>query len=765
MSLARIGVLVAAVAAASSLVVPVAQAAPAQGSSGLAFTAVSPTRLHDTRVTGDRIAARGNISVGVPQVPDDAVAVLVNVTGTNPAGPTFLTVLPPGNASASTSTVNLRAGETRANLAVVPIGRPMFHGLSVIAGPNAVDAVIDLAGYYSPSGAAKYTPQSPQRVLDTRDATPVGPNGTVTLDLSGKVPAGATAATFNLTATNVTAPTVVTAYPDGQARPTASNLNPVPGENTPNLVTVGLSADRKVTLANSFGSVDLIADLAGYYSPQSTQAFYPLMPLRVLDTRGPNEEPREPITGGQEHHVDLTGWLPAGATAAVFNLTATNVSTSTFLTAHPADQPRSSASTLNVVAGQAAANLATVAVSPDRAVNIYNFLGQADVLVDLAGYFAPALPPCQRGCLYGFGGNVNGEAGNGVTNDFEEPTPTATVYGLDSVVDSASGDRDRYALRTDGTVWAWGWGSDSGLGNGPAPHGDVQGSTFPPGVYATLPVQVSGLTNIVAVSNKMALRSDHTVWVWGGNAYKHLGPGYHFGEYDTPVQVTELTDVVAITSDGGDNYAVKSDGTVWSWGWNTRGELGNGTSGTEDTCIGPNGISDQGPNCASGLPVQVVGLQNVTHIAPRLAVKSDGTLWQWGPRDYPRQDNAPVQVSGMTNAVSVAASGAKYVLRADGTVWAWGNGYNGQLGDGISHETYVDGLVRVKDLTGVRAIAAGIVSGYALMSDGTEYAWGGGQDGALGDGQYFSKSLTPVRVPGVSGATALGSNGYAIVGS
>lgn len=124
-------------------------------------------------MTGDRIPARGNISFGVPQVPDDAAAVLVNVTATNPGGPTFLSVGP----SASTSTVNVRAGETRANLAVVPISR-LHHSITAAAGPNAADAVIDLAGYYSPGGAEKYTPVAPQRVLDTRDTTPVGPNGT-----------------------------------------------------------------------------------------------------------------------------------------------------------------------------------------------------------------------------------------------------------------------------------------------------------------------------------------------------------------------------------------------------------------------------------------------------------------------------------------------------------------------------------------------------------------------------------------------------------
>ncbi|WP_379794418.1 RCC1 domain-containing protein [Kutzneria chonburiensis] len=701
---------------------------------------MSPSRVQDTR-----IPANGRSTFAVPQVPDDAVAVLVNVTGANPDGPTTLSLPALGE-----PTVNLRAGETRANLAVVPIGN---HSLTVAAGPNAVEAVIDLAGYYSANGTAKYTPLNPQRVMD---ATPVGPDGTITLDLSAQVPAGATAVTFNLTAANATASSAVTAYAAGQPKPSTANLTATPGEDTPNLVTVGLSADRKVTLANAAGTVDLSADLAGYYSPQSTQAFYPVSQLRVLDTRSWDGKPRDPITEGAEHRLDLSGWLPAGATAAVVNLTATNVSVATYVSAHPADQQRPSARTISATPGRTVENLAVIAVSADRALDLYNFHGQVDVLAEIAGYFAPARTACQRGCVYGFGTNSDGQAGNGTVGGI---TAAAAVYGLDSVVAVSDYGPTRYAVRSDGSVWAWGWSAKGALGAGPVGSGDVQGSpTYRS--YAPFPVKIPGLSNIVAVSAQVALRADGTVWVWGQNAYKHLGPGFPHGQYDTPVQVTELNHVVAIAGDLDHTYAVKADGTVWSWGWNKAGELGNGTIGTD--CESKAGDGDQQPNCAAGIPVRVKGLGNVTKIAPGLAVRSDGSLWQWGPRDTDRQDNAPVRVPGVSNARAVAAGGSNYVLRADGTVWAWGFGWNGSLGDGTEHTSYVDSPVKVKNLAGVRAIGAGVLSGYAVTSDGKEYAWGGGQDGLLGDGNERAKSLVPVPVPGVSGATGLGSNGYAI---
>jgi alpha-tubulin suppressor-like RCC1 family protein len=124
---------------------------------------------------------------------------------------------------------------------------------------------------------------------------------------------------------------------------------------------------------------------------------------------------------------------------------------------------------------------------------------------------------------------------------------------------------------------------------------------------------------------------------------------------------------------------------------------------------------------------------------------------------------AAAAVYGLDSFVAVSDYGpTRYALRSDGSVWAWGNGWNGSLGDGTAHTSYVDTPVKVKELTGLRAIGVGIRSGYAVTSDGKEYAWGGGQDGLRGDGNERAKSSVPVPVPGVSGATGLGGNGYAI---
>ena len=143
--------------------------------------------------------------------------------------------------------------------------------------------------------------------------------------------------------------------------------------------------------------------------------------------------------------------------------------------------------------------------------------------------------------------------------------------------------RDR---RSDGTVWAWGVGTVGQLGNGGTANSPV-------------PVQVSGLTGVTAISGSYALRSDGTVWAWGSNTQGQLGNGTTGNNSTVPVKVSGLTGVTAIAGvlDGGSGYALRSDGTVWAWGPNFFGELGNGTT-TQST-----------------VPVKVSGLTGVAAIA------------------------------------------------------------------------------------------------------------------------------------------------------
>jgi alpha-tubulin suppressor-like RCC1 family protein len=779
----KAGLAVAAVVAAATLTAPAAQAASPAAPSGSVFTPVAPTRVYDTRTSGHQIQARSGVGLTFPAdlVPADATAVVFNLTGTGATQSTFLAIGSlAGPSPYNTSNLNLASGETRANLVTSPIGGAGAHGVWVEAGPGAADAIVDLAGYYTPSTGSKYTTLAPQRVLDTRDSVPVGPGGSVTLDLSAQVPAGATSAVFNLTGTDVTGSTFVTAYPAGQAKPDASNLNLEAGQTNPNLVTVQLSADRKVTLANAHNSVDLIADLAGYYSPDSTLSFFPLSQIRALDTRDTNGNPRQPLGPEGTHSLDFSGYVPDGARAAVYNLTATNVTGSTYLTAWPDFNPRPSASNLNVVPGQTAANMAITALGTDAKAQLFNHVGRTDAIADLAGYFSSATQPCANACVYTWGQNQYGQKADGTTDNTVH-TPTA-AYGLSDVTFATTGPFSPdhgFALKSDGTVWDWGGNGAGELANGrPVGHGDgpVAQYTYPPSYYSTAPGKVFGLRDITQVLAGYALRGDKTVWAWGDNYMWSLGNGVQDENYlaSTAVQVSGLTDVVAIAGATGDGYALKGDGTVWAWGQNVFGELGTGVAPDPNKCSENEGISPKGPNCASAVPVQVANLDHVVKIGNRLAIKSDGTVWQWGGADANQQPMPNVrQVPGVTGAVAVAGrasdfdDGTAYALMPDGTVRAWGMNSSGELGNGTQCQggspcLPVSDPVTVTGLSGVTALAAGNSTGYALRSDGTVWAWGSGYNGALGDGQLFTKSLVPARITSLSGVTAIGDGGIAV---
>ncbi|WP_329417207.1 FlgD immunoglobulin-like domain containing protein [Streptomyces sp. NBC_01268] len=269
----------------------------------------------------------------------------------------------------------------------------------------------------------RYQPVPPTRVMDTRDGTGVakaklGADRTVTLTVAGRggVPAkGVSAVVLNVTATNATASTFVSAYPSGTVRTSASNLNVVAGRTVPNLVVVPVK-DGKVTFYNRSGSVDLLADVAGYYTLSGQGSLYePVTPTRLMDTRDGTGVAKAKVGAGKT--VTLTvagkGGVPAeGVTAVVLNVTATNPTASTFVSVYPYGTTRTSASNLNVVAGQTVPNLVVVPVK-DGKVTFYNRNGSLDLLADVAGYYTsgttgslyePVTPARLMDTRDGFGG-------------------------------------------------------------------------------------------------------------------------------------------------------------------------------------------------------------------------------------------------------------------------------------------------------------------------------------------------------------------------
>jgi hypothetical protein len=230
------------------------------------------------------------------------------------------------------------------------------------------------------------------------------------------------------------------------------------------------------------------------------------------------------------------------------------------------------------------------------------------------------------------------------------------------------------------------------------------------------------------------------VWVWGSG---FIGTGIPYASFSPPVQIPNLVNITQLAAGESWSYAVRSDGTLWSWGFNGNGQLGDGTATNRLT------------------PVQVTGLSGVvavaSHFAHALALRSDGTVWAWGYNNSGQlgdgtvvERHAPVQVAGLSDVVAIGTGAFHSVaLKRDGTVWAWGWNPNGLLGIGSTGFTQ---LVPAQVL-GINAVAEITVGGFhtiAKKSDGSLWAWGWNSWGQLGLGTQTTSESMPTAVGGLS---------------
>ncbi len=371
-----------------AVVAPTATAGVAAAAPGPSFQAIAPARIMDTRsgagTTASPLGAgetRALQVAGQADVPPDAVAVALNLTVTEPTAATYLTVWPAGAPQPTASNVNVIAGQTVANMVTVGLGAGGQIDLYNFLGDAHV--VVDVTGWY----ADGFAPVVPVRVVDTRSGLggptfQAGESRDIDLAAAG-VPAGATAVVANVTVVNASASTYVTAWPSGATMPTASNLNVVPGQTVPNMVTVGLGTGGRVSLFNYTGTADLVVDVAGWY----TGGFHAVTPTRIADTRGGQCGVR--LGPGETRQVAVTGLagVPAGSAGAVaLNVTVVNPTASTYLTVWPSGTPQPTASNLNALVGTVP-NMVTTGIGADGRVSVFNFAGTADVLIDVAGWF------------------------------------------------------------------------------------------------------------------------------------------------------------------------------------------------------------------------------------------------------------------------------------------------------------------------------------------------------------------------------------------
>ena len=262
----------------------------------------------------------------------------------------------------------------------------------------------------------------------------------------------------------------------------------------------------------------------------------------------------------------------------------------------------------------------------------------------------------------------------------------------------------------------------------------------------------------------LALSADGTVYTWGRNEYGQLGNGVTATNSPVPVAVKtagtpmEGKTIVQISAKVWYALALASDGTVYSWGFNSWGQLGNGTSGTANNASAPVAVKTAGTPMEGKTIVQVAA--GATH---SLALATDGTIYAWGKNEYGQlgndsTTNSPVPVAVKTagtpmDGKTIIQIHAGYehslALASDGTVYAWGRNNSGQLGKNDATDTHIPAAVQTlgTPMAGkvIVQLAAGNSQSMALASDGTVYTWGWNQYGQLGNGTT-TNSRIPVAV-------------------
>jgi uncharacterized repeat protein (TIGR03803 family) len=338
----------------------------------------------------------------------------------------------------------------------------------------------------------------------------------------------------------------------------------------------------------------------------------------------------------------------------------------------------------------------------------------------------------QDGTLWTFGNNGNGQLGNGLSDSAQRPVPSQPQPGT-QWLSIATGGLHTAAVRGDGTLWTWGANGDGQLGDGTT-------------TQRTTPGQVGSDSNWLKVtagrSFTVALRAGGTLWAWGYNSDGQMGNGVASStDQLLPMQIGTASDWADVVSGGYHVLARKQDGTLWAWGYNFYGQLGDGTTTNRST------------------PVQIGTNTSWARVSAgwhhTVATQADGSLWGWGNNSFGQlgdgsytSRSTPVQIAAASSWKDVAAGSYHTVaIRADRTLWSWGYNFYGQLGDGGTSTRNTPAQLGTADGWG-RAFASNY-STLVSTQDGSLWSCGFGTRGGIG--LAWRDAFTPALVlPGLA---------------
>jgi Tol biopolymer transport system component len=372
-----------------------------------------------------RVAGRGN-------VPNDAAAVMLNVTAVAPQGSGFLTVFPCGSPKPTASNVNYVAGDVVPNAVLAKIGAAGKVCIFTLA---RTDVVVDVNGFVPAGGAP--IPSEPARLLETRSGTglvtvdhqyegigPVAAGATMEVKVTdrGGVPATAVAVVLNVTAVAPEGAGFLTVFPCGSPKPTASNVNYVAGDVVPNTALAKVGDGGKVCIF-SLARTHLLVDINGYVPAGGL--LIPFTPARLLETRSGSDlftidhqfEGGGQIAAFDTLELGVAGRsdVPASAVAVMLNVTAVTPDGPGFLTVYPCGSARPVASSVNYVRGDVVPNAVLAKIGTGGKVCVYT-TARSHVIVDVSGYVP--------------------DSGGAVHATFHGPNPSAPTVRLNGIYDA-----------------------------------------------------------------------------------------------------------------------------------------------------------------------------------------------------------------------------------------------------------------------------------------------------------------------------------------